>query len=61
MQTLQLQIQDDLYESIKDMSIDINEKFQEFLYNLVDDGYPMWTLGASLNRACKYNCVNLKK
>ena len=50
MQTLQLQIQDDLYESIKDMSIDINEKFQEFLYNLVDDGYPTISLDEAKQR-----------
>jgi len=40
MHTLQLQLSDDLYNSIKDMGIDINEKVQDFLYNLVDDNYP---------------------
>ena len=40
MHTIQLQLSDDLYNSIKDMGIDINEKVQDFLYNLVDDNYP---------------------
>jgi len=40
MHTLQLQLSDDLYNSIKDMGIDINDKIQDFLYNLVDDNYP---------------------
>ena len=39
MKTLQIEIQDDLYNTIKDSSIDINNKVKEFLYNLVDDGY----------------------
>ena len=40
MQTLQFQVQDDLYNTIKDSGIDINSKVKDFLYNLVDDGYP---------------------
>ncbi len=40
MQTLQFQVQDDLYDTIKDSGIDINSKVKDFLYNLVDDGYP---------------------
>lgn len=40
MHTIQLQIQDDIYDEIKSKGIDINHKFQDFLYNLIDDGYP---------------------
>jgi len=40
MQTLQIEIQDDLYNTIKENSIDINNKVKDFLYSLVDDGYP---------------------
>jgi len=40
MQTIQLQIQDELYEAISSKGININSKIQEFLYNLADDGYP---------------------
>ena len=40
MHTIQLQIQDDIYENLKDKGIDINHKIQDFLCSLVDDGYP---------------------
>ena len=40
MQTIQLQIQDELYETISSKGININSTVQEFLYNLVDDGFP---------------------
>ena len=40
MHTINFQIQDDLYESISSKGLDINKKVQEFLYTLVDDGYP---------------------
>ena len=39
MQTIQLQLQDELYEDILSKGIDINHKIQDFLYSLVDDGY----------------------
>jgi hypothetical protein len=40
MHTIQLQIQDDIYDELKSKGIDINNKLQEFLLNLADDGYP---------------------
>ena len=40
MQTIQLQVEDKIYEEIKSKGIDINHKLQDFLYDLVDDGYP---------------------
>lgn len=40
MQTIQLQIQDDIYEELKSKGIDIHNKLQDLLYDLVDDGYP---------------------
>jgi len=43
MQTIQLQLQDDLYEEILSNGIDIQLKFKEYLSNLVDDGYPSIT------------------
>ena len=39
MQTIQLQLQDELYEDILSKGIDINHKIQDFLYSLVDDEY----------------------
>jgi polyhydroxyalkanoate synthesis regulator phasin len=40
MQTIKLQIQDDIYENIKERGIDINRKLHEFVSSLADDGYP---------------------
>jgi hypothetical protein len=40
MQTLQFQVQDDVYQDIIDRGIDIQSRFKEFLFELRDDGYP---------------------
>lgn len=40
MQTLQFQVQDDVYQDILDRGIDIQSRFKEFLYDLRDDGFP---------------------
>ncbi|KIM12914.1 MAG: hypothetical protein KU38_03075 [Sulfurovum sp. FS08-3] len=40
MQTIQLQIDDDIYESIKQQGIDLKAKVYELIDGLVDDGYP---------------------
>jgi len=40
MHTIQLQIQDDIYDELKSKGIDINNKLQEFVSSLADDGYP---------------------
>jgi len=40
MQTIHLQVEDDIYDELKSKGIDINHKLQDFLYDLLDDGYP---------------------
>lgn len=40
MQTLKLQLDDDIYEALKAKSIDIPAKINEYLSNLADDAYP---------------------
>ncbi|MFP4333596.1 MAG: hypothetical protein ACLFQJ_09865 [Campylobacterales bacterium] len=40
MYTIQLEIKDDIYEDLKSKGIDINNKLQEFISSLADDGYP---------------------
>lgn len=40
MHTIKLQLDDNLYEEMVQSGIDIKEKFQEFLADYVDDGYP---------------------
>ena len=40
MRTIELQIQDDIYDELKNKGIDISHKLQEFLFTLADDGYP---------------------
>ncbi|MGM0519288.1 MAG: hypothetical protein ACQERD_06575 [Campylobacterota bacterium] len=39
MQTIQLEVEDDIYDEIKSKGIDINHKLQDFLYDLLDDSY----------------------
>lgn len=43
MQTIQLQIEDDIYEAIKQQGIDLKAKVYELIDTLVDDGYPSIT------------------
>ena len=40
MQTLKIELEDSLYQNVLQSGIDIQEKFKEFLFDLVDDGYP---------------------
>jgi len=40
MHTIQLELNDDLYENIVEKDINIQDKFKEFLSTLTDDGYP---------------------
>ena len=53
MQTLEIEIQDDLYNTIKENSIDINNKVKDFLYSLVDDGYPSINTDEAKQRVSK--------
>lgn len=43
MQTLKIELEDGVYQNIVQSGIDIQEKFKEFLFDLVDDGYPVIT------------------
>ncbi|MEA1982142.1 MAG: hypothetical protein U9N39_01255 [Campylobacterota bacterium] len=43
MQTIKLQLEDSLYENILNSGIDVQAKFKDFLFDLVDDGYPSIT------------------
>lgn len=40
MQTIQLEIEDNIYNELKSKGIDIQNQLQDMLYDLVDDGYP---------------------
>lgn len=40
MQTVHLQVQDNLYNQLIQNGVDIQERFNEFLYDMLDDGYP---------------------
>ena len=40
MQTIKIEIEDDIFEDLKDSGINIQKKVKEFLYSLNDDGYP---------------------
>ena len=40
MQTIKIEIEDNLYQSIVDSGINIQEKLKDMMYDLIDDGYP---------------------
>lgn len=40
MYTINIQLNDDLYETLSSNNIDIESKIKEYLSTLVDDGYP---------------------
>jgi len=40
MQTLKIELEDNVYQNIIHSGIDVQEKIKEFLFDLVDDGYP---------------------
>ena len=40
MHTINIQLNDDLYETLSSNNIDIQSKIKEYLSTLVDDGYP---------------------
>jgi len=40
MQTIHLQIQDNLYNQLINSGVNIQEKLNEVLYEMIDDGYP---------------------
>jgi len=42
MQTIRLniEVENDIYDKLKETGININSKIKEFIYSLVDDGYP---------------------
>jgi len=43
MQTLKIELEDSVYQNIVQSGIDIQGKVKEFLFDLVDDGYPAIT------------------
>lgn len=43
MQTIKLQLDDNMYQNIVQNGIDIQAKFKEFLFDLIDDGFPAIT------------------
>ena len=40
MHTLKIELEDNIYQNIIQSGIDIQEKVKEYLFSLVDDGYP---------------------
>jgi hypothetical protein len=53
MHTIELQLDDNLYEKITQRGIDIKEQFQEFLLDFVDDGYPAISTQEAIKRVSK--------
>jgi polyhydroxyalkanoate synthesis regulator phasin len=40
MQIIKLELDDKMYQTIVKSGIDVQSKFKEFLFDLIDDGYP---------------------
>lgn len=40
MQTLEIELSDDVYEDLKSSNIDFQAKIKEYIATLLDDGYP---------------------
>lgn len=40
MQTIHLQVQDSIYEKLINSGVDIQAKFDELIFDILDDGYP---------------------
>ena len=40
MRTIQIEVDDSLYDDIVQSGIDLKARLQEFIHNLTDDGYP---------------------
>ncbi len=53
MHTIQLQLDDNLYEKIAQSGVDIKELFNEFLTDIVDDGYPAISTEEAKKRVSK--------
>ncbi len=50
MVTINLELEDSLYEDIKKQGIDLQAQFKEFLSDLKDDGYPSISREEAKNR-----------
>ena len=40
MQTISIELEDALYDDLVEQGIDIKSKIKDFIYDLLDDGYP---------------------
>jgi len=40
MRTIKIEVEDTIYDRIVKSGIDIEEKFEEFIYDFADNGYP---------------------
>ncbi|PHQ88467.1 MAG: hypothetical protein COB42_08775 [Sulfurimonas sp.] len=53
MQTIKLELEDNIYQNIVKSGIDIQSKFKEFLFDLVDDSYPAISTKEAKERVAK--------
>ena len=50
MRTLKIELEDSVYQNVVQSGIDVQEKVKEFLFELVDDGYPAITTDEAKKR-----------
>lgn len=53
MQTLKIELEDNLYQNILQSGVDIQAKVKEFLFDLVDDRYPAITTDEAKKRVAE--------
>ena len=53
MRTIQLQISDSIYDQITTSGMDIQARFDEFVAELIDDGYPSISKQEAHKRVCE--------
>jgi len=55
MQTIRLniEVENDIYDKLKETGININSKIKEFIHSLVDDGYPAISYEEAQQRVSK--------
>jgi hypothetical protein len=53
MHTIHLQVQDTIYDKIVNSGIDIQGRFDEFIADLIDDGYPSITKSEAARRVAE--------
>ncbi len=53
MQTIKIELEDHIYKRAIDSGVNLQEKFKEMIYDVLDDGYPAITTEEAKRRVAK--------